>query len=110
MLVEHDINDILLFSPDDVGFKAGLPLRFSSMRTPKNQYHKRLGAISNQGLASECLSGNACIIVSSPTLKIKKSEGPSIADTTVQCSNSSATLENSVDNTGSNAAIENYNM
>ncbi|KAK8351713.1 hypothetical protein V6Z12_A05G051200 [Gossypium hirsutum] len=110
VLVEHDINDILLFSPDDVGLKAGLPLRFSSMRTPKNQYHKSLGAISNQGLASECLSGNACIIVSSPTLKIKKSEDPSIADTTVQFSSSSATLENSVDNTGSNAAIENYNI
>ncbi|KAL4332910.1 hypothetical protein GQ457_07G038400 [Hibiscus cannabinus] len=53
---------------------------------------------------------NACIAVSSPTLKIKKSEGHSVADTTVQCTDSSATLENLVVNTGNNAATESYNI
>ena len=110
MLVEHNINDILLFSPDQVGLKADGPLLASSIRTPRNKYHKSFGTISNQGFASECLSGNACIVVSSPTLKIKNSEGHSIAVTAVQCTNSSATLENLIDNAGMDAAIENYNM
>lgn len=110
MLIEHNINDLLLFSPDQVGLKVDRPLLASSTRTPRNQYHKSFGAISNQGFASECLSGNACIVVSSPTLKIKNSEGHSIAVTTVQCVTSSATAENLVDNAGIDAAIENHNM
>ena len=110
MLVEHNLNDLLLFSPDRVGLKADRPFLSSSTRTPRNQYHKNFGAMSNQGFASECLSGNACIVVSSPTLKIKNGEGHSIAVTTVQCTNSSASLENLVDNAGSDVGIENYNM
>ncbi|GMI81431.1 C-MYB-LIKE TRANSCRIPTION FACTOR 3R-1, MYB DOMAIN PROTEIN 3R1, A. thaliana MYB domain protein 3R1 [Hibiscus trionum] len=87
VLVERNLNDPLLFSPDHVGPKTDRSLLSSSMRTPRNRYH----------------SGNACIVVSSPTLKIKKSEGNSIAaDTTVQCTDSLATLENLVDNTGNN--------
>ena len=99
-----------MFSPDQVGLKADRPLLSSSTQTPRNQNHKGFGAISNQGFASECLSGNACIVVSSPTLKIKNSEGHSIAVTAVQCTNSSTTLENLIDNAGMDAAIENYNM
>lgn len=90
MLVEHNLNDLLLFSPERVGLKADRPLLSSSTLTP-----------INQGLASECFSGNACIIVNSPTPKIKNSESQSI---------SSATLDNLVDNAGNGAAIENYNM
>ncbi|XP_022730274.1 transcription factor MYB3R-1-like isoform X2 [Durio zibethinus] len=76
VLVEHNLNDLLLFSPDNVGPKADRQKLSSSVRTPRNQYHKSFGAISNQ----------------------------------VQCSNSSATLENLVDNTGIDAVIENYNI
>ena len=110
MLVQHNLNDLLLFSPDHVGLKADRPLLSSSTQTPRNQNHKGFGAISNQGFASECLSGNACIVVSSPTLKRKNSEARSIAVTTVQCTNSSAALENLVDNARIDAGIENYNM
>ncbi|XVE97548.1 hypothetical protein REPUB_Repub03eG0028800 [Reevesia pubescens] len=110
VLVDHNLNDLLLFSPDHIGLKADRSLLSSSTRTPRNQYHKSFGAISNQGFASECLSGNACIVVSSPTLKIKNSEGHSIAVTTVQNTNSSATLENLVDIAGTDTAIENYNI
>ncbi|KAB2072623.1 hypothetical protein ES319_A07G028800v1 [Gossypium barbadense] len=90
VLVEHNLNDLLLFSPEHVGLKADRPLLSSSTLTPRNQ-----------GLASECFSGNACIIVSSPTPQIKNSESQSI---------SSATLENLADNAGNGAAIENYNI
>ncbi|KAE8682660.1 Myb-related protein 3R-1 [Hibiscus syriacus] len=110
VLVERNLNDPLLFSPDHVGPKAGRSLLSSSMQTPRNRYHKSTGATPNQGLASECLSGNACTVVSSPTLKLKKNEGHSTADTTVQCMDSSATLENLVDNTGNNATTESYNI
>ncbi|XP_022754569.1 transcription factor MYB3R-1-like [Durio zibethinus] len=110
VLVERNLNDLLLFSPDHVGLIADRPLLSSTIGTPINQYHKSFGAISNRGFASECLSGNACIVVSSPTLKIKNGEGHSIAVSTVQCTNSSATLENLVDNAGTNAGIENYNI
>ncbi|KAK8513607.1 hypothetical protein V6N13_002341 [Hibiscus sabdariffa] len=104
VLVEHNLNDPLLFSPDHVGPKADRSLLSSSMRTPRNLYHKSSGAISNQGLASEC------IVVSSPALKINRSEGHSIGDTTVQCTDSSTTLKNLVDNTGNNATTESYNI
>ena len=90
MLIEHNVNDLLLFSPEHVGLKADRPVLSSSTLAPRNQ-----------GLASECFSGNACIIVSSPTPQIKNSESQSI---------SSATLENLADNAGNGAAIENYNM
>ncbi|KAL4295595.1 hypothetical protein GQ457_12G020600 [Hibiscus cannabinus] len=111
VLIEHNVNDLLLFSPDCVGLKADRPLLSSGIRTPQNQYHKSFrAASSNQGLASKCLSGNACLVVSSPALKVKNSEGHSITVTAVQCTNSSATLENFADNAGNNAATENYNI
>ncbi|GMJ15888.1 myb domain protein 3r-4, myb domain protein 3R4 [Hibiscus trionum] len=111
VLIEHNVNDILLFSPDCVGLKADMPLLSSCIRTPRNQHHKSFRAVSsNQGLASECLSGNACLVVSSPTLKVKNSEGHSITVTAVQCTNSSETLENLADNAGIDAATETYNI
>ncbi|KAE8664406.1 Myb-related protein 3R-1 [Hibiscus syriacus] len=111
VLSEHDVNDLLLFSPDHVGRKADQPLFSSCIPTPRNQYHKSVRAVSsNQGLASECLSGNASLVVSSPTLEVKNREGHSITVTAVQCTNSSATLENLADNAGIDAATENYNM
>ncbi|KAL4282823.1 hypothetical protein GQ457_16G001070 [Hibiscus cannabinus] len=111
ILIEHNVNDILLFSPDRVGLKADTPLLSSCIQTPRNQYHKRFRAVStNQGLASECISGNACLVVSSPTLKVKSSEGHSITVTAVQCTDSSETLDNLADNAGIDAATENYNI
>ncbi|KAE8658105.1 Myb-related protein 3R-1 [Hibiscus syriacus] len=113
VLIEHNVNELLLFSPDRVGLKVDRPLLSSGVRTPQNQYHKSSRAVSsNQGLASECLSGNACLVVSSPTLNVKNSEGHSITVTAVQCTNSSAsaTLENLADNAGVDAATENYNI
>ncbi|XP_039044294.1 transcription factor MYB3R-4-like [Hibiscus syriacus] len=111
VLSEHDVNDLLLFSPDHVGRKADQPLFSSCIPTPRNQYHKSVRAVSsNQGLASECLSGNASLVVSSPTLEVKNREGHSITVTAVQCTNSSATLENLADNAGIDAATENYNI
>ncbi|XP_039012199.1 transcription factor MYB3R-1-like [Hibiscus syriacus] len=112
VLIEHNVNELLLFSPDRVGLKADRPLLPSGIRTRQSQNHKSFRAVSsNQGLASECLSGNACLVVSSPTLKVKNSEGGhSITATAVQCTNSSATLENLADNAGIDAATENYNI
>ncbi|GMI92546.1 C-MYB-LIKE TRANSCRIPTION FACTOR 3R-1, MYB DOMAIN PROTEIN 3R1, A. thaliana MYB domain protein 3R1 [Hibiscus trionum] len=88
VLVERNLNDPLLFSPDHVGPNADRSLLSSKMRTPRN----------------------TCIVVSSPTLKTKKTEGHTVADTTVQCTDSSATLANLVDDTGNNAAMESYNI
>ncbi|KAE8724476.1 hypothetical protein F3Y22_tig00010505pilonHSYRG00005 [Hibiscus syriacus] len=82
VLVERNLNDPLLFSPDHVGPKAGRSFLSSSIQTPRNRHHKSIGSISNQGLA----------------------------DTTVQCTDSSATLENLVDNTENNATTESYNI
>ncbi|KAE8700415.1 Myb-related protein 3R-1 [Hibiscus syriacus] len=82
VLVERNLNDPLLFSPDHVGPKAGRSLLSSSRQTPRNRHHKSIGSLPNQGLA----------------------------DTTVQCTDSSATVENLVDNTGNNATTESYNI
>ncbi|KAE8687637.1 Aspartate aminotransferase 3 [Hibiscus syriacus] len=106
VLVEHNLNDLLFLSPYHDNLKGNRALS-SGSGTPRKQYHKSSGAISNQGFASECSSGNACIVVSYPTPKIKRGDANPIAVTAV-----SATLENSAENAGNAAAddIENCNM
>ncbi|KAK8523380.1 hypothetical protein V6N12_047900 [Hibiscus sabdariffa] len=109
VLVEHNLNDLLFLSPVHDSLKGNIALLSSSTGTPRNQHHKSFGAISSQGFASECSSGNACIVVSSPTLKLKRCDGHSTAVTTVHRANSSATWENFAENAGNDAAMQNHN-
>ncbi|XP_021665909.2 transcription factor MYB3R-1 isoform X2 [Hevea brasiliensis] len=92
----------LLFSPDQVGFKGDKAFAPSS-RTPKNLYHRILGTLSEQCIASESSSGNSCIVVRSPTIYKKNHENHLLAST-------SAPLENTIDNTGNDAGTENLSI
>lgn len=101
MLVEDSMNDLLLFSPDQVGFKGDKAFAPSS-RTPKNLYRKILGTLSEKCIALESSPGNSCIVVRSPTF-CKKNHDLLPAST-------SAPLENTIDNTENDAGTENLSM
>ena len=83
VLVEHDLNNLLLNSPDQLGSDKVL-----SARTNKNP----------------------CSSVNSPTIRIKENERLSIAVTCVQSICSSAAGENSGDQTGNDGGFETCSM
>ncbi|KAK7311794.1 hypothetical protein RJT34_10156 [Clitoria ternatea] len=84
VLVEHDMNDLLLFSPDQVNLKSERVLSLSA-RTQKY-------------LSSR---------VDSPSIRVKKEhERLSVAVTCVQSVSSSVPGENSGDQTGNNGGFE----
>lgn len=109
VLVEDNMNELLLFSPDQVGFKSDRAF-YPSSRTPRNLYRKILGTLSEQASASESSSGNPCIVVGSPIVCGKNSESNLVAATSVQAIPSSAPSDNMVDNTENGAGIENSGM
>lgn len=110
VLVEHDMNDLLLHSPGQVGSKADRALLGSSARSPRNQQSRSLAAASDQGIPNKSSCGNPCIPVSSPTVCKKKHESHSVAVTCVQSASSSAPLETTVDNARNDAVIETFSI
>ncbi|GKV03397.1 hypothetical protein SLEP1_g15705 [Rubroshorea leprosula] len=110
ILVEHNVNDLLLFSPDQGGLKVDRTFA-SSAQTPKNQLSKISGVVTNQAYASENSSDNPCLVVCSPTVKTMIGPSHLVAVTSSQCtSSSSAPLESSVVNVGNDTVTENYNI
>ncbi|KAJ4842978.1 hypothetical protein Tsubulata_017448 [Turnera subulata] len=107
VLHDEDKRDALLFSPDQVGFKSDRAFG-PSARTPRNLYRKILGTLSDQALAEASL-GNSCIAVSSPTV-YRKNDNHSITGTSVPSVPSSAHKERLADNTGNDAAVENFGI
>ncbi|XP_050263638.1 transcription factor MYB3R-1-like isoform X2 [Quercus robur] len=110
VLVEHDMNNLLLHSPDQVGSKADRALLGSSAGTPRNQQSRSLGAASNQGIPNKSSFGNPCAPVSSPTVCGKKHESHSVAVTCLQSASLSVPLENRGDNAGNDASFETFGM
>ncbi|KAF3944225.1 hypothetical protein CMV_029292 [Castanea mollissima] len=106
VLVEHDMNNLLLHSPDQVGSKADTALLGSSAGTPRNQQSRSLGAASNQGILNKSSFANPCAPVSSPTVCGKKHESHSVAVTCLQSASFSVPLENRSDNAGNDASLE----
>lgn len=92
VLTEHDMNDLCLHSPDQVGSKAE-GTSDSSARTSRNPPSQNLAAASDQGISNNSSSGNPCVPVSSPTVSGKKHKSHSVAVTCVQSTCSSAALE-----------------
>ncbi|GAV91103.1 Myb_DNA-binding domain-containing protein [Cephalotus follicularis] len=94
VLVEHNMNNLLLFSPDQVRSRADRTLG-SSSQTPNNLYRRSLGAKSDQGdqgVALETSIGN------SPTV-CRKNDG-----------RHSAALENASGNGRNDATNENFSI
>ncbi|KAF8388975.1 hypothetical protein HHK36_025659 [Tetracentron sinense] len=110
ILVEHNINDLLFFSPDRDGYPTNRALGVGS-RTPRNQYSTSLVTTSNQGGLSESSSGNQYIsVVVSPTVFEKKHERNLVPLTTsVQCAPSSNLLEGAFEN-AEHADMENFSI
>ena len=110
VLVEHDMNNLLLHSPDQVGSKADTALLGSSAGTPIIQQSRSLGAASNQGIPHKSSFGNPCAPVSSPTVCGKKQESHSVGVTCSQSASLSVPLENRSDNAGNDASFETFGM
>lgn len=110
MLVEHDMNNMLLHSPDQVGSKADTALLGSSAGTPRNQQSRSLGAASNQGILNKSSLANPCAPVSSPTVCGKKHESHSVAVTCLQSASLSVPLESRGDNAGNDGSFETFGM
>lgn len=105
VLVEHNPNDLLLYSPDLVGCKADKALGLTS-RTPKNQCRKSFEA-TNPGVPSKSFTARQCASVKSPTIFVKKRESCSVADTCAQSDSlSAAPPETAGDNAGNDINIE----
>lgn len=109
ILIEHNLNDLLLFSPDQVSSKAFREL-LSSTPTPRSQCRRSLVAASNQAVPSESSSGNQCLALNSPTLFTKNSDNHLVVDSSTQFVPSSTSLEIRVDNVASDGAIENLSI
>lgn len=109
VLVEHNKNDLLLHSPDQVGSKADRLLS-SSSRTPRKQQSRSLAAASERGISNHLSSGNPCAHFRSPTLCGKKNESHSVAVTCTQSVPSSAPLETTGHNVRNDAGVETFSM
>ncbi|KAA8521795.1 hypothetical protein F0562_012468 [Nyssa sinensis] len=104
VLVEHNLNDMLFFSPDRFGIKSE---RTMGARTLGSQHSRRLEVASNQSALSEFSSGNPCVpVVISPTVGAK-GRSHLVAVTSVQSAPSSTPLEIMVANSGCDAGVEN---
>ncbi|XP_065849439.1 transcription factor MYB3R-1 [Euphorbia lathyris] len=109
VLIEDSMNDLLFFSPDQVGFKADRAFAPSS-RTPKNLYRIILGSLSEQATASEMTSGNSCMNISSPMNCKKSHESHSVATTSGHSFPTSAPQESTVDNSRNDGSTENNSI
>lgn len=108
VLAEHNMNDLLLFSPDQVDFKAERALG-SGMRTPRNQYHKGSDPTSNHCLPPKS-SERQCAHVCSPSVSGRKLGSFSVAETCVQSDSSSAIMEMMGYSAGNEATFESFGM
>ncbi|KAL3013891.1 hypothetical protein AAZX31_06G078700 [Glycine max] len=87
ILVEHDRNDLLLYSPDQVNLKSEKKISLSA-RTKKNP----------------------CSRINSPSAWVKEHERLSVAVTCVQSISSSGPGENSGDHIGNDGGLETCNI
>lgn len=108
VLVEHNMNDLLLFSPDQVDFKAERALG-SGTRTPRNHYYKSSDLTSNQCIPPKS-SERQCAHVCSPSVSGKKLGSCSVAETCVQSDSSSALMEMIGYNAGNETTCESFSM
>ncbi|KAA8525293.1 hypothetical protein F0562_007148 [Nyssa sinensis] len=107
VLVEHNINDMLFFSPDRFGIKSDRAVGPSALGS---QHSKKFEAALNQSTLSESSSGNPCLsVVSSPTVG-GKGRSHLVTVTSVQCAPSSTPLEIMVEKSGNDAGVENLSI
>ncbi|KAI4316144.1 hypothetical protein L6164_024151 [Bauhinia variegata] len=105
VLVERDVNDFLLHSPDQV-FKSDSVLG-SIEKTPKTEKNTKSEAADDQNFVSKSFSGN----LRSPVVRLKEHENLSVAVTCVRSVCSSAPGEkNTADHPGNDTGFEAFNI
>ncbi|KAK4419985.1 Transcription factor R-4 [Sesamum alatum] len=100
ILVEHDMNHLLFFSPDRFGIKGDRSIGLSA-RALGNQYARRMDAVSDHAETS-CLS-----VLCSPRLSAKKDGSNLIITTSLQ---SSSPSEKKAESSGKGVAFENNSI
>lgn len=106
VLIEHDINDLLLFSPDQTGNQAHKSTG-STDGTPRKQSSQVVAPSLNHGVTLESSSGNSWQPLSSPASEAKRGSHKAAKSS---LSLPSGPLEISVDNTSNDASFENSSM
>ncbi|KAF7830131.1 transcription factor MYB3R-1-like [Senna tora] len=103
VLIEHDMNDLLLYSPNQIGFKSDR-IHSSSAKTPKNLHNRSLET------APKSFCGNPCASDGSPSVRVNELEVPSVPVTCTKSHCSSAPGENPGDHSGNDASFETFNI
>lgn len=101
VLIEHNMNDLQLFSPKQVDFKA---------RTPRNQYLKSFAPSPNQGISLKSSSAIRTASFSSPSLSGKRLKIHAVAETCGQHDSSSFLPEMTSSNAGGDVTVETFSM
>ncbi|KAI3454073.1 hypothetical protein Pfo_010736 [Paulownia fortunei] len=105
ILVEHDMNDMIFFSPDHFGIKTDRAIGLSA-RALGNQYSRRLDAVSKNGAVLS--SSESCFsVLCSPRLCTKKDGTNLVITTSLQ---SLSPSEKKVGSSGKGVASENNSI
>ncbi|KAI9106744.1 hypothetical protein K1719_022272 [Acacia pycnantha] len=104
VLTEHDMNDLLLYSPNQMCFKPDRT-HCSSAKTPKNLNSRNLEAVLDKST-----SLNPCSSDSSPTVRVKNHDDSSFPVTCVSSLCPSAPAENIGDHPGNDAGFDAFSM
>ncbi|XP_073123014.1 transcription factor MYB3R-1-like isoform X2 [Henckelia pumila] len=106
IVVEHDMNDMHLFSPDHFGCKIVRSIG-PSARSPGNQHPRRLDAEPKHGAIVSSSETPYLSVVCSPRL-LAKNDGTTVVITTaLQSTNPS---EKKVESSGKDVVVENNNL
>ncbi|XP_028781320.1 transcription factor MYB3R-1 isoform X2 [Neltuma alba] len=105
VLIEHDMNDLLLYSPNQIRLGSDRT-HISSARTPKSLSNRSLEAAPNENIATKSFNGNPCTSDCSPSVRVKEHEISSVRPS--HCS--SAPAENSGDHAGNDAGFESFSI
>ncbi|XP_054795038.1 transcription factor MYB3R-1-like [Prosopis cineraria] len=105
VLSEHDMNDLLLYSPDQIHFGSD-STHSSRAKTPKNLNNRSLEAVPNQNIPPKSFYVNPYTSDCSPSVRAKEHEISSARPS--HCS--SAPGENTGDHTRDDAGFETFNI
>ena len=101
VLIEHNMNDLLLFSPKQVDFKA---------RTPRNQHLKIFEPSPNRGISLKSSSLIHSASFRSPSLSGKKLKIQPVPEACGRRDSSSALPEMTGSNAGADVTVETFSM
>ncbi|KAL0394060.1 UNVERIFIED_CONTAM: Transcription factor R-1 [Sesamum latifolium] len=106
ILVEHDMNHLLFFSPDRFGIKGDRSISLSA-RALGNQYARKIDAVSEHGASLSSAETSCLSVLCSPRLSAKKDGTNLILSTSLQPLSPS---EKKAESSGKGVAFENNSM